>query len=108
MKQSKKSTPKNKVKAAASNKPAKKTPKTKIIAAKPTKKSPVKPDAKARIPATKAANPAASAPREITTEIISARAFTLWDQAGRPLGRDLEYWLAAESQLKQETQALAA
>ncbi len=27
---------------------------------------------------------------------IRARAFDLWDQAGRPSGRDLEFWLQAE------------
>lgn len=53
----------------------------------------------------KAATPA---PRPITTEVISARAFTLWDRAGRPHGRDLDFWFQAENQLKQETQALAA
>ena len=30
---------------------------------------------------------------------ISARAFELWNQAGRPIGRDLDFWLAAEREI---------
>jgi Protein of unknown function (DUF2934) len=73
--------------------------------------APVTKTIKAIAPAVKPAKkvkPAAPAPRVITTEVISARAFTLWDQAGRPQGRDLDFWFQAENQLKQETQALAA
>jgi hypothetical protein len=104
-KQSKKITAKTKVKVstAAKAKPASKTVKAKTSAAKPAK-TPAKPVVTAK----KSAPTAIPARREITTEIISARAYTLWDQAGRPQGRDMEYWLQAESQLKQETQALAA
>jgi hypothetical protein len=29
---------------------------------------------------------------------VSARAYALWEQAGRPAGRDLEFWLEAEKQ----------
>ena len=29
---------------------------------------------------------------------ISCLAFQLWDKAGRPEGRDLEFWLGAEAQ----------
>jgi hypothetical protein len=53
--------------------------------------------------------PKATAPkREITTEVIAARAYTLWEQAGRPHGRDREYWLQAEAQLKQGAQSFTA
>lgn len=45
--------------------------------------------------------------RVITTEVIAARAYTLWEQAGRPNGRDQEYWLQAENQLK-ENKSFAA
>lgn len=45
--------------------------------------------------------PARSKP-EITTEIIAARAFILWEQQGRPHGQDLANWLLAERQLKEE------
>ena len=46
--------------------------------------------------------------RQITTEIIASRAYTLWEQAGRPQGRDVEYWLQAETQLKQGSQSFSA
>jgi hypothetical protein len=46
--------------------------------------------------------------RQITTECIASRAYTLWEQAGRPQGRDLDLWLQAESQLKQSSQAFSA
>jgi len=52
--------------------------------------------------------PASSRSRQITSECIASRAYTLWEQAGRPQGRDLEHWLQAESQLKQVSQAFSA
>jgi Protein of unknown function (DUF2934) len=33
-------------------------------------------------------------------EEIAARARDLWDQNGRPEGRDLEFWLQAESEIR--------
>lgn len=33
---------------------------------------------------------------------ITARAEQLWQQAGRPSGRDLEFWLKAEKQVNDE------
>ena len=30
---------------------------------------------------------------------ITERARQLWEEAGRPAGRDMEYWLAAEEEL---------
>lgn len=103
MKQSKKNTAKTKVKAAVAAKPASKAAKAKTTAAKPAKTPAKKP-----VKATSSATKTVAARKEITPDIISARAYTLWEQAGRPQGRDLEYWLQAEAQLKQETQALAA
>ena len=44
----------------------------------------------------------------ISTASIAFRAYTLWEQAGRPHGRDLEHWLLAESQLMQNTRAFSA
>lgn len=38
-------------------------------------------------------------------ELISARARELWEKAGGPADRDLEFWLAAESQLREERRA---
>ena len=44
----------------------------------------------------------------ITTDAIAACAYTLWEQSGRPHGRDTEFWFQAEQKLKQETRSLAA
>ena len=33
---------------------------------------------------------------------VRARAYELWEQAGCPPGRDQEFWLEAERQLKEE------
>ena len=44
----------------------------------------------------------------ISTASIASHAYTLWEQAGRPHGRDLEYWFLAESQLRQNTHAFSA
>lgn len=34
-----------------------------------------------------------------TTDAIRARARELWEQNGRPSGRDLEFWLRAEAEI---------
>ena len=34
---------------------------------------------------------------------IKARAYKLWEQAGRPAGRDLEFWLEAEREMSTPT-----
>jgi hypothetical protein len=81
-----------------------------------TKKAPTSTSATSKRQTTGAATvkPASSTPaaakasRQITTESIASRAYTLWEQAGKPLGRDVEYWLQAESQLKQDSQSFAA
>lgn len=65
------------------------------------KKSPAPKLAPGRVEAKAAvAAPGAAARRETTTESIASRAYTLWEKDGRPAGRDVEYWLRAESQLK--------
>lgn len=33
---------------------------------------------------------------------VRARAYELWEQAGRPANRDLEFWLEAERQIEAE------
>ncbi|WIW45351.2 DUF2934 domain-containing protein [Bradyrhizobium sp. 62B] len=33
---------------------------------------------------------------------VRARAYELWEQAGRPAGQDLEFWLEAERQIEDE------
>lgn len=35
---------------------------------------------------------------------VSSRAQSLWEQAGRPEGRDLEFWLQAEAEIVRETE----
>ena len=92
--------------------------KSKAGASKPAPKA--KPSKSAKAAASVPAKPAKSAKpvktvaktaptrRAITTDCIAARAHTLWEQAGRPQGRDVEYWLQAEAQLKQDSQSFAA
>ena len=36
-----------------------------------------------------------------TKQAISTRAHELWEQNGRPSGRDLEFWLQAESEISE-------
>lgn len=36
---------------------------------------------------------------------ICDRAYELWERAGRPTGRDLEFWLVAEREIKTGTNA---
>ena len=38
----------------------------------------------------------------IAQEEITARSRQLWQQAGSPEGRDLEFWLAAEAELRRD------
>ncbi len=45
---------------------------------------------------------AADLSNDITKEQIRARALELWEQRGRPVGYDLEFWLQAERELKGE------
>lgn len=40
-----------------------------------------------------------------TKEEIKVRARELWEQNGRPEGRDLEFWLQAETEINQRNQA---
>jgi hypothetical protein len=49
---------------------------------------------------TPAVAPASPKHAEITQEVIAACAYSIWEQAGRPNGRDLEFWVQAEQQLK--------
>lgn len=36
---------------------------------------------------------------------ITSRAYFLWEQAGRPEGRDIEFWLQAEKEAARSTEA---
>ena len=93
----------------AKSKPAASKP---AVAAKPSKSAkvvasaPAKPVKSAK--PVKAVAKAAPARREITTDCVASRAYILWEQAGRPQGRDVEHWLQAESQIKQDSQSFAA
>ncbi len=37
-----------------------------------------------------------------TEDAIRARAYALWEEAGRPDGQDKEFWAAAERQLSEK------
>jgi hypothetical protein len=39
---------------------------------------------------------------EITSDQIARRAYFIWEQQGRPAGKEREHWMLAEQQLKAE------
>lgn len=39
-------------------------------------------------------------PRTLRHDVIAHLAHQLWEEQGRPAGRDLEFWLAAEARLR--------
>lgn len=45
--------------------------------------------------------------REPTHDEIALCAMTIWEEEGRPQGRDLEHWLLAETRLRQALQVEA-
>lgn len=45
---------------------------------------------------------------EIRQEAIRTLAVSLWEADGRPEGRDLDYWLAAERALSQQAETAPA
>jgi len=47
-------------------------------------------------------------PSETVHVEIARLANQAWEQAGKPAGRDLEFWLAAEQQLQQPSAAKTA
>jgi hypothetical protein len=84
----------------------------KIKPAKTTARKPVvtklkQPKARTTPGKSKVAKPVEKPRRQITTEKIAACAYILWEKAGRPPGRDVEYWLQAEAQLKQDSQSFS-
>jgi len=40
-----------------------------------------------------------------TNPEIATRAYLLWEQSGRPAGKDVEHWLKAEAEARSEAQA---
>jgi len=100
------------MKPATKSKLTAKTKKTPVAAATPapavpkSKKSAAPAPAAVSATSTATVNPVPPQPKgaangQITTASIATRAYILWEQAGRPAGRDVEYWLLAEAQLKQ-------
>jgi len=97
---------------AAQKKVSSPKPRATVAASKPSLKAPATsaPTTTQTQPAApiaeKASAPAIAAPRrELTTDLIATRAYILWEQQGKPQGRELANWLLAESQLKQEIQS---
>ena|SRR2546421_9716084 len=43
---------------------------------------------------------AANSPSNADRGQIASTAYTLWEQAGRPAGRDMEFWLEAERRIQ--------
>jgi hypothetical protein len=41
-------------------------------------------------------------------EIVRARAYALWENEGRPMGRDAEHWRMSEEEARKELERLAA
>ncbi len=87
-----------------------KTAKTGKVAARPQAAIiPAQPRTGPATIAPASSSPASRVSHPIATEAsIASRAYSLWEQAGRPHGRDLEYWLLAESQVKQTSQSFSA
>jgi hypothetical protein len=46
--------------------------------------------------------------REVNRDEIAQRAYELWAAAGQPIGRDVEYWLQAETELRSRRQGPSA
>ena len=57
-----------------------------------------KPKATKPTPQSPAASPAASEP---TCDEIASLAHAIWEQEGRPEGREVDHWLSAERQLRE-------
>jgi hypothetical protein len=78
----------------------------KTIAPKAAQRAVVTPAAKKTAPKRKTAKTAKTGPSvpalEITSDQIARRAYFIWEQQGRPAGREREHWILAESQLKAE------
>jgi hypothetical protein len=82
----------------------------KSTTAKPVKAAVAAPRKRTAAGATAKTPATMSAPsrRELTPDLIAARAYTIWEQQGRPQGREQENWLLAEKQLQQEIQSFTA
>ena len=54
---------------------------------------------------TRSREPVTARPRSLTHEDIAVRAHSLYAQSGYPHGRDVEFWLEAERQLREDLDA---
>ena len=88
------------------SKPKKTAKPAAVAVVAPVRKAAVKLPA-AKVSTAKTQAPAADPRREITSDCIASRAYSLWEQQGRPQGRDLEFWLQAKTQLE-SSQSFAA
>lgn len=83
----------------------------KATAAQPLNAAPARQEsvkvAPVQAPTATAVTPLATARRQITSDLIAVRAYSIWEQEGRPQGHDVANWLLAEKQLRQE-QSLTA
>jgi hypothetical protein len=68
-----------------------------------TKAPPRKATRPAQIPSGMHGQPASEANQAPTSEQIAERAYLIWELQGRQHGKDTEYWLEAERQLRQES-----
>ncbi len=60
----------------------------------------------ARAVARTSATAVSSDPPEPTHDAIALRAHALWERSGRPGGREQEFWLEAERQLRDEARTI--
>ncbi len=63
----------------------------------PSTRTAPRPQAERRVEAA----PPARATRQPSHDAVARRAFELWEQEGRPPGRDREHWLQAEAELRE-------
>lgn len=75
----------------------------KTTASKPAAPTPTRVTAVTTPVAKASVAPATKPHREITGECVASRAYSLWEQQGRPQGRDLELWLQAEKHLASQS-----
>jgi hypothetical protein len=72
-------------------------------AAKPRVAAATRPRAAATNPGTTTGRASRSTPAvgfDLSHDVIAARAFDLYERSGHPHGRDVEFWLEAERQMK--------
>ena len=76
------------------------TPKSKRTTAPAVTKAAPKAAKTATIKTKRASKPRPT--QEITSEQIARRAYFIWEQQGKPAGKEAEHWMLAEKQIKAE------